>query len=90
MSLLQWDSCLQVQLIGDLAAEWCYALNKVTPADYTAKSMVDVWWQNGKRGKWKQSINSRFYNTCVTQVAAMHSVLSGAVHALTIWSMHSI
>ena len=46
----------------DLAAEWCYALNKGTPTDYTAKSNVEVWWQTGKRGTWKESINTRFYD----------------------------
>ena len=45
----------------DLAAEWCYASNKGTPADYTAKSMAEVWWQNDKREAWKASINGRFY-----------------------------
>ena len=44
----------------DLAAEWCYALNEGTPDDYTAQSNVGVWWQNDKRGKWKQRIDSRF------------------------------
>ena len=47
----------------DLAAEWCYASNKGTPADYTAKSMAKVWWQNDQRGAWKASINGRFYGT---------------------------
>ena len=35
----------------DLAAEWCYALNEGTPADYTAKSHMDVWWEDDKRGR---------------------------------------
>ena len=46
----------------DLAAEWCYALNKGTSADYTAKSNMEVWWENDKRGRWKARIHSRAYN----------------------------
>ena len=46
----------------DLAAEWCYALNKGTPNDYTAKSNVEVWWQTSERGEWKETLNTRFYN----------------------------
>ena len=45
----------------DLAAEWCHALNEGTPEDYTARSRVVVWWQNDKRGQWKETINCRFY-----------------------------
>ena len=56
------DSCLQVQLTADLAAEWCYALNQKTPNDYTAKSNMEVWWQTGKRGEWMEGINTRFYS----------------------------
>ena len=44
----------------DLAAEWCYALNEGTPDDYTARSNFKVWWQNGKRGRWKTRIDTRF------------------------------
>ena len=55
----------------DLAAEWCYALNKGTPADYTAKSHREVWWENDKRGRWKASIKRRFYNTCMLEVTSV-------------------
>ena len=55
--------CNSLQTVRpDNAAEWCYALNKGTPADYTAQSGVKVWWQNDKRGRWKESISSRFYS----------------------------
>ena len=55
----------------DIAAEWCYALNKGTPDDYTAQAHAVVWWQNGKRGRWKTRIHTRYYSTCNPQVAAM-------------------
>ena len=60
----------------DLAAEWCCASNKGTPADFTAQSNVKVWWQNGKRGRWKASIKSRFRGQCVPQVAVNASDFS--------------
>ena len=64
--------CNSLQTVRpDLAAEWCYAANKGTPADYTANSMMVVWWQNGKRGRWKARINSRFSSTCNPQVCTM-------------------
>ena len=56
----------------DNAAEWCHALNEGTPDDYTAQSHGKVWWQTDKRGRWKESINSRFFSQGVPQVAAMH------------------
>ena len=56
----------------DLAAEWCYALNAKMPDDYAAQSGTEVWWENDKRGRWKQTMNSRFSNTCIPQVTAMH------------------
>ena len=52
----------------DNAAEWCYALNAGTPQDYTAQSREEVWWQNDKRGRWKERIDTRFYSTCNPQV----------------------
>ena len=55
----------------DLAAEWCYALNEGNPDDYTAHSNMKVWWQNTKRGRWKESICFRFYSQNLPQVAAM-------------------
>ena len=57
-----------------LAAEWCYALNAGTPGDYTAQSHEEVWWQNDKRGRWKDSINARScYITCRPEVTSMLS-----------------
>ena len=53
-----------------LAAEWCYALNAQTPDDYTARSHTEVWWQNDKRGRWKEEIARRFQNTPTPQVGA--------------------
>ena len=44
-----------------LAAEWCYALNEGTPDDYTARSNTEVWWQSDKRGRFKTTIDGRFY-----------------------------
>ena len=55
----------------DLAAEWCYDLNKGTPDDYTARSNVKVWWQSDNRGKWKASINRRFVRTCMPEVTSL-------------------
>ena len=52
----------------DLAAQWYYAMNEGTPADYTAKSHMEVWWQNGKRGRWKQSIKRRSQDTLMPEV----------------------
>ena len=58
----------------DLAAEWCYALNARTPDDYTAQSHVKVWWQNDKRGRWKESIVARrSYIACMPKVTSMRS-----------------
>ena len=45
----------------DLAAEWCYVRNEGTPSDYTSRSSKKVWWENSRRGRWEESINSRFY-----------------------------
>ena len=55
----------------DLAAEWCYAMNKETPDDYTAQSNQEVWWQNDKRGRWKASISQRFESTCMPEVTSV-------------------
>ena len=64
--------CNSLQTVRpDNAAEWCYALNQGTPADYTAQSSEEVWWQNDKRGRWKEKVATRFYRTCNSQVAAM-------------------
>ena len=64
----------------DLAAEWCYALNKGNPNDYTAQSHEVVWWQNDKRGRWKARIDTRF-KTCNSQVCTMlHFGFHGATY----------
>ena len=63
----------------DLSAEWRYGSNKGTPDDYTANSRAVVWWQNNKRGRWKESINSRFYSRCNPQVCKPLFGVRGAI-----------
>ena len=60
----------------DLAAEWCFAVNEGTPADFTARSGKVVWWQNDKRSRWKAKISTHFYHTSMPEVTSVLSQCS--------------
>ena len=42
-----------------IAAEWDFASNEGSPADFTSRSDQVVWWRNDRRGSWKQRIIER-------------------------------
>ena len=42
-----------------IAAEFDVDQNGFAPSDITAHSTKEVWWRNGKRGSWKQTVDER-------------------------------
>ena len=42
-----------------ISAEWDFARNEGSPADFTSGSDQAVWWENASRGSWKQRICQR-------------------------------
>ena len=53
-------TCNSLQsLFPEVAAEWDYARNLGTPADYTAGSRYRAWWINGQRGNFDARVDTR-------------------------------
>jgi len=52
--------CVQMQTVAPVvAAEWDYARNEGSPADYSAFSNRQAWWLNSRKGSFRQMIRDR-------------------------------